>query len=212
MESFLARLLQLCLFFRVPPSSVLLRITLMMSLDWLYSTNTSWTPDYTQLSLITLICVSLTFSSPSNFFLLLLLLLSPGGRALSLQTRLTTIRVNTRKRPAEAVIQDAKFYGPHFCVKTLYTLSVNRPFLLPYFCDKKEYWTCSCLRMLGSFTLMNLRYINRVLRIHMQNLNTEGGQKHISRIVKPQSPIPLIPNPPRSNPNPIPTNPKGECG
>jgi len=29
------------------PSSVLLRITLMMSLDWLYSTNTSWTPDYT---------------------------------------------------------------------------------------------------------------------------------------------------------------------
>ena len=53
-------------------------------------------------------------------------------------------------------LREAKFYGPHFCVKTLYTLSVNRPFLLPYFWDKKEYWTCSCLRMLGSFTLVNL--------------------------------------------------------
>ena len=79
----------------------------------------------------------------------------------------------------------APFLLPYKSVKTLYTLSVNRPFLLPYFWDKKEYWTCSCLRMLGSFTLINLRYIERVLRIHMQNLNTEGGQKHISRIVKP---------------------------
>ena len=65
------------------------------------------------------------------------------------------------------VVQVAKFYGPHFCVKTPYTLSMNRPFLLPYFCHKKEYWTCSCLRMLSSFTLTNLRYINRVFRIHM---------------------------------------------
>ena len=52
--------------------------------------------------------------------------------------------------------RDAKFYRPHFCVKTLYTLSVNRPFLLPYFWDKKEYRTCSCLRMLSSFALVNL--------------------------------------------------------
>ena len=51
---------------------------------------------------------------------------------------------------------EAPFLLPYKSVKTLYMLSVNRPFLLPYFCDKKEYWTCSCLRMLSSFTLVNL--------------------------------------------------------
>ena len=74
-----------------------------------------------------------------------------GGRP-----NLVLAQVQVQVRTSAGPDLDAKFYWPHSCVKTLYTLSVNRPFLLPYFCDKKEYWTCSCLRMLSSFMLVNL--------------------------------------------------------